>query len=75
MASENKAVSSPKAAVAPLAVSVPTAARLCGLSPATFWELMKENKAPRGFYVRARRLVLVADLEKWLLDCQKANPA
>ena len=58
-----------------LAVSVPTAARMCGLSAARYWELMRDNKAPRGFYIGGRRLLLVAEIEKWLLECNKVNQA
>jgi predicted DNA-binding transcriptional regulator AlpA len=58
-----------------LAVSVPTAARMCGLSPATYWGLMRDNKAPRGFYIGGRRLLLVAELQRWLVECSNANQA
>ena len=60
----------------PLAVPVPEAARMCGVSTRTIWHVIRAGDL-RPARIGKRTLVLVDDLRAWLLsrrDGQQENP-
>lgn len=50
----------PPAEIPPLFISVPDAARLLGISEATCWRLVRDNKIPSAKINRSRRVSLQA---------------
>lgn len=50
-----------------LALSVPEAAKMLGISKATAWEAVWRGEIP-SFKIGARRLVSVSALQKWVDD-------
>ncbi len=50
----------------PLAIGPDEAARMVGLGHSLFWQLLKRGDIP-SIKVNNRRLILVSDLERWLL--------
>lgn len=55
-----------------LAVSIPAAAKLAGISRALLFRLLADGNGPRTLAIGRRRLVMVADLEAWLLAKREA---
>ena len=51
----------------PLAVSVDEAAAIAGIGRGTLYKEFKTG-GPKSFTIRGRRLILVAELERWLQD-------
>ena len=56
--------------VAPLLISAPEAAKLSGISRASFWRLHSSAKVPRPVRVGGRTLWRQSDIEEWIrLGC------
>ena len=58
----------------PLAVPVPEAARMCGVSTRTIWHVIRAGDL-RPARIGKRTLVLVDDLRAWLLSRRDGRPA
>lgn len=69
----NREAKQPAAApqLAPLAVSVSGAAKLCSVSRTMYYILMKRGEAPTGLRIGARRLIRVSELERWLAKLER----
>jgi excisionase family DNA binding protein len=52
----------------PIAVSVPEAGRLLGVSRPTVWRLVMSGELPSFWIGEGRRLVRVCDLHAWIAD-------
>ncbi len=49
----------------PIAVGAREAARLCGISPRSWWRLVAMGKTPPGYKLGGRRVWRIADLKAW----------
>jgi predicted DNA-binding transcriptional regulator AlpA len=67
-----KATSQIVAAPAPLAVSVRTAAAMCGVGKTKFFALLAANQGPKTVVLGGRRLVRVESLNAWLAKLEEA---
>ena len=50
----------------PIAISIPEAARRCGISRAFMWKIIRHGSGPELLKIGRRTLVLVKDLNQWL---------
>lgn len=57
-----------------LAISVPEAAKAVGIGKTTLKRLLAKGKGPRTVRVGQRRLIRLAELERWLLE-REEQPA